>query len=126
MKTIYTFLLILLISISSYAQKETTVNKKTGMLTSGITSDTQTFSINKVYPNPVKDFVTIELQSELSGAVKVSLFNILGSEVKKWDEFFLNEGDQKLKIDLSSIINGVYILKISTSDQVRTQLLKKN
>ena len=126
MKTIYTFLLILLISISSYAQKETTVNKKTGMLTSGITSDTQTFSINKVYPNPVKDFVTIELQSELSGAVKVSLFNILGSEVKKWDEFFLNVGDQKLKIDLSSIINGVYILKISMSDQVRTQLLKKS
>ena len=126
MKTFSIFLLILCISLSSYTQTTTTVSLNTKTSPSGLIANTQSFTIQKVYPNPLKDFITIELRTEVSGTVVVSLFNILGTEVKKWDKFFLNQGDQKLKLDLSQFKNGVYILKITKEDQVRTQVLKKN
>ena len=119
MKTLFTFILILIISISNYAQKS-------GTLALGVTPTTQSFSIEKAYPNPVKDFVIIDLQSDKSGDVHVSLINILGTEVKKWDNFYVNPGDQKLKIDLSQFKSGVYILRMTKEGQTRTQVLKKN
>lgn len=125
MKTFIAYLFIVLFSIGSYAQKATTTNKYTATQQSGITVEAHSFIVGKVYPNPVKDFVNIEVQLELPGALKLSLINILGAEVKKWDEFFLYPGIQKLKIDLSSFKTGIYILKISKADQVRTLILKK-
>ena len=126
MKTLFTFLFISLISISSYAQKSTLADLKTGAAADKITLDAQSFSIEKVYPNPAKDFIFVDLQSVIAGPIKVTLINILGSEVKKWDEFYLLQGDQKLKLDLSQFKSGMYILKIVQQDQVRTQVLKKN
>ena len=126
MKTLFTFLFILIIGISSYAQTPSNANLKTGTTTDKVTVLAQSFSIEKVYPNPVKDLITVDLQSAVSGPIHISLINILGSEVKKWDEFFLQQGDQKLKLDLSQFKSGMYILKIVQQDQVRTQVLKKN
>ena len=119
MKIFFTFILILLISISSHAQKS-------GVLTAGMITSTSSFSIEKAYPNPVKDIVTIELQAEKSGDLQVSLINILGTEVKKWYNFYVNPGEQSLKIDLSQFKSGVYILRITKKGQTKTQLLKKN
>ena len=119
MKTIYTFLLIMAFVFVGYAQKP-------ALQPSVNATETSSFSINKVYPNPVKDFVTVELQSEVSGTIQASLFNILGTEVKKWETQSLYNGDQKLKLDLSQFKTGVYILKINKQGQVRTQVLKKN
>ena len=126
MKKLFTFLFILIIGISSYAQTPSNANLKTGTATDKVTVLAQSFSIEKVYPNPVKDQITVDLQSAVSGPIHISLINILGSEVKKWDEFFLQQGDQKLKLDLSQFKSGMYILKIVQQDQVRTQVLKKN
>ncbi|MDP2336147.1 MAG: T9SS type A sorting domain-containing protein [Bacteroidota bacterium] len=125
MKTIFTFLLILFISISSNAQKTTSANQNNGTFTSGIIPATQSFKITKIYPNPVKDLVTIEFQCGVSGDIQVSLFNILGTEVKKWEPLYFSKGEQVLKTDFSSFKTGIYILKISSSDQVCTQVLKK-
>ena len=118
MKAIYTFLLIMAFGLVVYAQKPA--------LQPVNATETSSFSINKVYPNPVKDFVTVELQSEVTGTIQVSLFNILGTEVKKWETQSLNNGDQILKLDLSQFKTGVYILKINKQGFVRTQVLKKN
>jgi len=125
MKTVFTFLLILILGTSAFAQKTAYPSNKAVASAEKISIDSQSFSIEKVYPNPVKDLLTIDLRTTVSGAVKVSLINILGTEVKKWDEFSISQGDQKLKLDLSQFKSGMYILKISQQDQVRTQVLKK-
>jgi len=119
MKTIYTFLLIMVVCLGSYAQKPTTQPLVA-------IAENSSFSINKVYPNPVKDFVIVELRSEDAGSMQVSLINILGSEVKKWESSNLFQGEQKLRFDLSSIKSGVYILKINKQGQIKTQVVKKN
>lgn len=125
MKTIFTFLLLLVVSVSSFSQKTTATIQKPGILVAGGTIKSQSFSISKVYPNPVKDFLTVDLYTEMSGNIQISIFNIMGTEVKKWDSF-LSQGDQVLKIDFSSFKTGIYILKITNSGQVCTQVVKKN
>lgn len=126
MKIFYTFLLILVVSITSSAQKTILTNQQNGSFLAGITVDSPSFSIEKVYPNPVKDFVTIDIHSNVSEAIQVRLFNILGTEVKKWESFHLQQGDQLMKFDFSFLKSGVYILKISGSKQVCSQVIKKN
>lgn len=86
----------------------------------------QAFSISKIYPNPVKDAVNINLQSDRPGNVDISLINILGVVVKKWEPMPSSAGESKLTVDLSGFKSGVYILKVVKSDQEVTQVIKKN
>lgn len=126
MKRLFTFLFILTIGLSTYAQKPTGASQKTIAFADKVAIDAQSFSIDKVYPNPVKDYITVDLRSATSGPIEVSLINILGTEVKKWDNFTVNQDEQKLKLDLTEFKSGVYILRVTKQDQVRTQVLKKN
>jgi hypothetical protein len=126
MKTAITFLLILVLALGSFAQSSLKSDQKSGTASSIINPETQSFSISKIYPNPVKDIVTVELRSTEAGSLQASLINILGTEVKKWDSQIISKGDQKLKLDLSFLHTGVYFLKISISGKVVTQVLKKN
>ena len=125
MKIFYTCLIIVFFGFVGYSQQTSTAHPKSGIFTDKISPDSQSFSIEKVYPNPVKDLLTVDLRSGEAGSIQVSLINILGSEVKKWDDTFLSQGDQKLKLDLSQFRSGMYILKIIKQNQVRTQVLKK-
>ncbi len=126
MKTVFTFLIIFTLALSSFAQSKLSADQKNTGLTSGMNADNQSFSITRVYPNPVKDFVTVEFHSEEAGSLQASLINIAGTEVKKWDASLISKGDQKLKLDLSFLKTGVYFLKISSSGRVITQVMKKN
>jgi hypothetical protein len=122
MKTVYTFLILLMLALGSFAQSSLSVDQKN----SGLSIENQSFSIGRIYPNPVKDFVTVEFHSEEAGSIQASLINIAGTEVKKWDSSLISKGDQKIKLDLSFLKTGVYFLKISSSGRVITQVLKKN
>ncbi len=126
MKTIFTFLLLIITVLSCYSQKGANTDQNNGKFASVLVVNNQSFSISKVYPNPVKDIVTIEIHSELSAPMQMSLINILGTEVKKWEPVNLNLGDQTFKIDLVSFKTGIYILKITSSGKVCTQVIKKN
>jgi hypothetical protein len=109
-----------------FAQNSNNPTQKNDVISSGILSEQQSFSIVNVYPNPVKDFATIDIQSKKSESVQIRLYNILGTEVKKWDSNTLRQGVQKLKLDLTAYKSGVYILRISGTGQVCSQVIKKN
>lgn len=126
MKAIFTILLTVFLSYSGYSQSFSVSKAKTGATTSGNNIASPSLTISKIYPNPVKNIANVELQSSESGNVQVFVFNILGNEVKRWDQFYISQGEQKLQLDLSFLKSGVYILKISKSDQVAAQVLRKN
>ena len=126
MKTIFTIILLFVSLISAYPQSKPSVNPKDGVLISGIIPENQSFVIKRIFPNPVKDLATIDVKTVSSGNVQVSLYNILGAEVKKYDPIFLSEGDQQFQLDLSTLKQGIYILKANMSGQVFSQVVKKN
>jgi hypothetical protein len=125
MKLLYTFLFILSVVCAAYSQPSTkNIHKQSTEPISSIKA-LQSFSISKIYPNPLKDQLTVNFVSVESGEVHMRLYNILGTEVKKWVPIFIGAGDQKMVLDLSAFKPGVYILKFTKSDQVATQVLKK-
>ncbi len=126
MKTYFTFILIWMVALGSFAQSVPSFEQKSGSSFVGVTPENQSFSITRMYPNPVKDFVIIEFYSPDASTVQASLINILGTEVKKWESSPISKGEQKLKLDLSFLKTGVYFLKISSSGRVVTQVMKKN
>lgn len=126
MKTIFTFIFLLFAILSGYPQSGMKSGQKQSVNSSVSVTPVHEFSINKIFPNPVKDLVTLNIQCERPGDLQISLINILGSEVKKWDPISVNPGEQKLELDFSAIKTGVYILKCTKSGQVQTQVVKKN
>lgn len=126
MKTYFVFILIWMVVLGSFAQSVPSSDQKSRSSFAAITPENQTFSITRMYPNPVKDFVIVEFNSVEPGTVQASLINILGTEVKKWESNPISKGDQKIKLDLSFLKTGVYFLKISSSSRIVTQVLKKN
>jgi hypothetical protein len=126
MKAIISFIFLLLIIATGYSQSNAVSVQKPSVGLPTTASLEHEFSISKIFPNPVKDIVTLNIQSEHSGDLKISLYNILGTEVKKWEPQFVHSGEQKLELDFSSFKTGVYILKCTKSGQVQTQVVKKN
>ena len=78
---------------------------------------TNEFSENafKVYPNPATDgFVNIEVN--LDGQKNIELYDLTG-------RFIMNETLENNRLDISSLKNGVYLLKISVSNYAITKKL---
>lgn len=73
--------------------------ENTSPSTAGLVENNLEFN---VYPNPVEDIINIKVEENTS----VSLFNILGEEVKTFD---IVTGDNQF--DISNLPNGVYIVK---------------
>ncbi len=126
MKTIFTIIFLFVSIVSTYSQAKPLVNQKDGAFVSEIITENQSFSIKKIFPNPVKDIVTVDVNTVSSGNIQVSLYNILGTEVKKFDPIFLSLGEQQFQLDLSILKQGIYILKVNMSGQVFSQVVKKN
>ncbi|SDH91938.1 T9SS type A sorting domain-containing protein [Winogradskyella thalassocola] len=62
----------------------------------------------RVYPNPVQDILNIDYKSELTG---VKIYNLLGQEV-------LNRttASSQLKLDISEITSGMYIVELFSEE----------
>ena len=76
------------------------------------------------WPNPVKDRLNItSSEVNFSDKLTISLFDMLGREVIKKDNFGNN---QNLNIDLSSLSKGLYILKLQDGQRsIQKRILKE-
>lgn len=77
--------------------------------TSNLTDLNEVESIS-VYPNPTSDFIYLEVDIENKIESSISLFNLSGQKV-----LTINEADslanEKVKIDVSTMEEGIYILR---------------
>lgn len=66
----------------------------------------------KAYPNPVKDVLNLYYTENIS---QVSIFNLLGQQVldKKLDA-------SEVKLDMSNLPQGTYLVKVNVDNQVKT------
>ena len=75
-----------------------------------------------VYPNPIKDLITIKLNSLKNESLKFRIYNLLGQSV---GDFELTSNN--LQLDLSHLSNGVYYYNIKNKGEViaRNKIIKK-
>lgn len=71
----------------------------------------------RCYPNPTKDIVFVESDAVLSG---VEIYNVVGQKVS-----FKPVQSNHTLIDLSTLSNGIYFLKVLAADQIQTIKIDK-
>jgi len=123
MKIIFTLILVLTLSVGSFAQQKVATDKNNSFTS---ITESSAYSITKVYPNPAKDIVNIDIKAVSAENIRISLFNIMGVEVKVWEPFFIPEGGQLINIDLAEFKSGVYIVKFTNGTRVFSQVIRKS
>ena len=76
-----------------------------------------------VYPNPAKDVLKLELQSNMSEAT-IRVFNVLGMEVRNVNAGELMQG-QIIELPVGDLAPGNYWLSIESNGGVRTERFMK-
>jgi hypothetical protein len=121
MKVIFISILFSLLSIAVYSQQKLVVERTS----SAKVVEKQLLVISKIYPNPVRNVVNIQVGAASDSKVTISLYNIMGAKVMVWQPFELSNGEQILNLDLSEFVSGVYILKFESGSTVISQVIKK-
>ena len=80
---------------------------------------------SKIFPNPVKDAATIELNLTASAKVNVQVISRDGKVLINADKGTLNQGTQQVFISTQGLAKGSYIVKVTAGDKTFTQSLIK-
>lgn len=79
------------------------------------------FSLKQNYPNPFNPSTTIEFSIPKAGLVQVSIYNILGEEVKQ----LINEerlaGNHSVQFNASQLASGIYFYRLQAGSFVETK-----
>lgn len=76
----------------------------------------------KAYPNPVENQLNIEINNEYSTQVIIDILNLEGQQLIS-KTFHLQSGSQTLRINLSDLSTGSYILKLSNQSGIHSEQL---
>jgi hypothetical protein len=79
----------------------------------GLGTDTFDSSAFKYYPNPVKNLLNLSFDQEISS---VEIFNLLGQKVKSNTVNAAND----VQVDMSSLANGPYMVKVISNNKMKT------
>ena len=93
-----------------------------GTTTVNFTLGLDSFNINsfRIYPNPTRNFVNIELPQMVSEA-DIVIYDVLGKKIKE-----VKVANQNYNIDLSGFKSGFYMMNIKTADGEGTKTLVIN
>ncbi|MFL5764256.1 MAG: T9SS type A sorting domain-containing protein [Bacteroidia bacterium] len=79
--------------------------------------DDQNHESVRLYPNPVDSYLFVESQEMINSIV---LYDVVGKEV-----FRSENKDQKMKLDLSGLVSGIYFVKITTQSGETIKKIQK-
>lgn len=85
-----------------------------------------TFPVTKnisLYPNPIEDELMIKFSMFKQKEVKISLYNVKGQKIKDIFSGSIKSDENMLEIDMKSISNGIYFIKVDEKD--RNHIVKK-
>jgi len=87
--------------------------------TVGLPGSTDIVNKVKMYPNPVKELLTIELNIKKATPVDVYVTDVFGSIVYQINSSTVNDGIKKITWNTGKISNGIYFLNIKTANSLQ-------
>ena len=89
------------------------VTKNISLIGTGTTEwHTLDFSL---FPNPTDGKINLVLSESLQGKATIEVFNLLGERMLVKQAYLLRQGDT-ISIDLSKMVSGLYIIRLSTEN----------
>jgi hypothetical protein len=89
-----------------------------------ISFSTNNSDLFTVYPNPVKSEATVRLNTEEGQDVRLSIFNVLGEEVKLILSGATSENNESIVVNVDELVSGVYFLRLQTENDSQVELLQ--
>jgi hypothetical protein len=85
------------------------------------------YNLSQNYPNPFNPTTSIQFAIPKESFVKLTVFNILGQEMKVLVNKNMSAGNYKINFDASRFNSGMYVYRIEAGDfvSVRKMLLVK-
>lgn len=80
------------------------------------------FGWKGAYPNPFNSSTLLTFALDRPGVVRISLFDMLGREVREVTEVWMDQGNQRLELNASDLPTGIYLIKLS--QQGRSSIMK--
>lgn len=89
-----------------------------GAMNSGVSSTSSAFAKTHiaVYPNPVREMLTIELKDAISSTTTLRVFNGLGQVVQ---QKLLAVGETRVEMSVYSLTSGIYTIQLEDGNAVR-------
>ena len=87
---------------------------------SRVVNENRTTSLFKLYPNPVRDNVLVELSDTEQGPLQVVLTDILGKTIRSWS-FQKTNIQWRQSLNISNIAQGTYVLTVKGKTIKKTQ-----
>jgi hypothetical protein len=78
----------------------------------------------KLYPNPAKEVLTVEFETENGEEANIIITDNLGKTIRSQNNTY-TEGIQKEIIDVANLTNGYYFITIRSNDSIETQKFMK-
>ena len=79
------------------------------------------FELSQNYPNPFNPATTIKFNLPAAGNVRLTLFNILGQELRTLVNDFKEAGTHTLNFNAEDLNSGIYIYKIDAYGFTQTK-----
>ncbi len=93
------------------------------LISSGMEEKKADFQLS-VFPNPAVDMFSVNFVLNQNSEVSFDIFNILGAKIKSLEPARLSAGNHETLINIESLANGVYFLKLNNGDH--SQLIRFN
>jgi pimeloyl-ACP methyl ester carboxylesterase len=74
-------------------------------------------AIGKVYPNPTKDVVQIELNTTMGKSVIINVLDLLGRQLIRNSKLLVN-GTNRISLNIASLPAGIYIIEVRDGNTI--------
>ena len=104
------------VNVASSGANTQSVNVNGVSTTTGIIAANENSMSLRLFPNPTNNITNLDFNLSKSGSVNISLMDIQGRSILEKTLNNLPAGINNSIIDMSNIANGIYLVKLSTSN----------
>jgi len=96
------------------------VNETPLLFGTGVKEEVKSNYISKVFPNPTSGLTQIDFKLSSTDNVSIELYNLMGQKVETINSSAFAGGDHTVYFNAENINNGVYFIKVSSTDYTST------
>ena len=82
-------------------------------------------TVFSIYPNPSSDYVNLHFALRSSSKVRIALIDSNGRQIKELMNGTFPGGPYSIKVDVSDLTNGLYLVRLQSEGGVQTQTFVK-
>ena len=89
-----------------------------GLISTSISENSANNIVVNVYPNPVNNIGTLQLNMKRANNLEIAIYDVLGKKVQQIDNAKFSNGIHNNSFETSNLENGTYFIKYQSDEEV--------